>query len=141
CPGPREIDSGLALQPPLYALAAERIVLAEQGARPLDIGYWALRDKGFKREKTISKIGEDGVPLADQGDEYRQSLESFVLSLVHHLRRAAFPVHPRSETCTRYCDYRWSCRIAQVKSISKRWDEAPIMRKGFTTENTEVPTP
>jgi hypothetical protein len=47
-PGKAALKAGLALQLPLYALAVERILLAEQAAAPLDVGYWGLAADGFK---------------------------------------------------------------------------------------------
>jgi hypothetical protein len=130
CPGRAEIDGGLALQLPLYALAAERIVRAELGAKPLDMGYWALRGRGFQKVKAMTTLGDGGVGVADGWEPYRGALEAFLLDLVARLRQGAFPIHPRSDDCTRICDYRGVCRIAQVRSVGKAWADAPRMGAG-----------
>ncbi len=127
CPGSREVESGLAMQLPLYAMAVEQVILKGEEAAPLDVAYWALRDKGFKRVKKMAEIQSGTVTFDEDWRNYLQRLEVFVLELVDRLRRACFPVHPRLEDCTRFCDYRSVCRIAQVRHASKTWEDAPSM--------------
>jgi ATP-dependent helicase/nuclease subunit B len=127
CPTAGDIAAGLALQLPLYALAVERIILSGLGATPLDAGYWALRDKGYRAALKMAAPGAGDAKALERWESYRQGLEAYVLALVGRLRQAAFPVHPRSADCTRNCDYRTACRIAQVRLLGKTWPEAPRM--------------
>ncbi|HEX8199619.1 MAG TPA: PD-(D/E)XK nuclease family protein, partial [Isosphaeraceae bacterium] len=125
CPGKSALKAGLALQLPLYALAVERIILAEQAAAPLDVGYWALAADGYKPLRAMAKL-QDGTPVPlDTWDADRRELERYVLALVAQLRRGACPVQPRRDDCTKSCDYRTVCRIAQVRSVGKTWPDAP----------------
>ncbi len=123
-PGRSKIAEGLALQLPLYALAVERNALAGQGAAPLDAGYWELKSKGYQ---AVVKMTARGGKAPEDWEASRERTEEFVLALVDRLREGAFPVHPRAEDCTRLCDYRATCRIAQARSASKTWADAPRM--------------
>jgi hypothetical protein len=101
------VDRAVALQLPLYALAAERLLLAEEAGTLRDLGYWGLRDKGYA---PIDRV--DWPALQDR-------LEAQVLATVGRLRRGLFVIQPRKDDCTRFCDYGLVCRIAQVRSARK----------------------
>lgn len=129
CPQKSDLKAGLALQLPLYALAAERIILAEERAEPFDVGYWALRDKGFRAVGQRIKV-KKGTPFQDEDwPEDLKAVEAFVVELVRRLRAAEFPVAPRSDDCTRTCEYKNICRIGQVRALDKSWADAPSMRR------------
>lgn len=126
-PSKRDVEAGLALQLPLYALAVERLTLAGEAAGPVDVGYWALASKGYQSVKTMIPTAKSKA-RADQAETwetFRQDLETYVLSLVAHLRAARFPIAPRSEDCTRICDFSAVCRIKQVRTAEKVWADAP----------------
>ena len=106
-PTKKQVREGIALQLPLYTLAVERMNLFDDGALPRDVGYWTLRESGFKSVKL------------DDWEAFRNGLERFVLELVAGLRRGDFPVQPRQDPCETYCDYRAICRIAQVRAAGK----------------------
>lgn len=132
CPGKRQVEDGLALQLPLYALAAQKHILEDLHAEPLDAAYWGLRDgKGFTPAIQVAKLDRKKGTLkpATDWEGYLQRLEAFVIALVDRLRHADFPVHPREPDCTRSCDYRNVCRIGQVRHARKSWPEAPVMPK------------
>lgn len=130
CPSRRQVDEGLALQLPLYALAAERLILASEGAEPLDAAYWGLRDEGFKPVLRVAKLDRGEVRPGLDWPDYVRRLEAFVLALVARLRGAEFPVYPREADCTRSCEYRFTCRIGQLRAARKVWPEAPAMPRG-----------
>ena len=121
-PDQRAIDEGTALQLSLYALAAERVVLAHEEARPLDAAYWEVRDKGFLKRHTMTSPANDPD---DQWTRHAGDLEAFVVDLAERLRQADFAIAPRREDCTRTCDYQFVCRIKQVRRAEKVWVEAP----------------
>jgi RecB family exonuclease len=125
-PARREIDDGLALQLPLYALAVQRLVLRNVSAEPLDLGYWGLRKEGYKPGKTFAV---EGISAGSKRDVDWQSfiaaLERYVLDLLERLRAGEFPVAPRKEGCTRSCDYHAVCRITQIRQADKHWRDAP----------------
>ncbi|MEO6810369.1 MAG: PD-(D/E)XK nuclease family protein, partial [Isosphaeraceae bacterium] len=123
-PNKPDVDAGLALQLPLYALAVERLALAGEAASPADVGYWSLSEKGYKSVKTMTPIAKAKAEL-ETWETFREALETYVLALVTHLRAARFPVAPRKDDCTRSCDFRAVCRIKQVRTIGKTWTDAP----------------
>ena len=123
-PGRTKVESGLALQLPLYAMAVERHVVTETGAGPLDVGYWELKSKGY--QPVVKMVAREGKAPPDWA-ENRGRIEGFVLEMVDRLRKGVFPVHPRADDCTRLCDYRAICRIAQVRSASKPWADQPTL--------------
>ena len=73
----------------------------------------------------MSKIRKGEIGPQEGWDGFRVSLEDYVLALVDRLRRADFPIHPRSDGCARKCDYRNVCRLVQVRIAGKIWVEAP----------------
>ncbi len=121
-PSEKELQSGEKLQLSLYALAAERVILADLKASPLDAAYWGIRKEGFKKMHTMSSgPGE----VEEAWSRFSDDLECYILNLVDRLRHADFPVAPRPHDCTRLCDYRFVCRVAQVKRAGKTWGDLP----------------
>ncbi len=131
-PSEKEVHSGQALQLPLYALAAQRLLLADLGALPIDAGYWALKKKGYRAVVHMAKLDKaENLNFLDTWEPFAQSLEAFVVALVSRLRAGALPVAPsKTSDCENYCDYRTVCRIRQVRSTGKVRGDLP---------NLEVP--
>jgi RecB family exonuclease len=128
CPTPTEVKKGLALQLPLYAMAVERLVLND-GSRPMDFGYWSLKESGFSAARgKAPKKGESSGPLASWGRDLDR-LERFIGDLLGRLRAGDFPVHPRvgPKECGRVCDFRRVCRIGQVGRARRSWPEQPTV--------------
>ena len=115
CPSKKSVHQALYLQLPLYALAVERLGLADAGTTLHDVGYWSVGADGYK-----------SIELKDW-EQSGQRLESFVLEVVDQLREGVFAVDPKKEDCTRSCDYRAVCRIAQIRSSGKRRDHVPSL--------------
>lgn len=107
CPSSRDVTGLLMVQLPLYALAVERLGLAGADATLLDVGYWGLKEKGYKKIRL------------DDWDEARARLEARVLDAVRLLRAGVFAVDPKKETCTETCDYAVVCRIGQIRGVGK----------------------
>ncbi len=127
CPTKSDVESGIALQLPLYAAAVQRVILADEAAEPLDVAYWELRKGGFKPVKVMAKATPQGLKPGEDWPEFLRRMEAFVLALVGRLRAADFPVRPCKDDCTRSCEYRSVCRIGQVRAAKKEWPEAPRM--------------
>jgi RecB family exonuclease len=107
CPSQKEVQSLDMVQLPLYALAVERHLLAEQKAGLHDLGYWELREKGYR------PVGQfEWVTL-------REELQDRIVAAVERLRTGRFEVQPRRDDCTSHCDYSLVCRVAQVKASRK----------------------
>lgn len=112
-PAASDVKSGLALQLPIYALAAFRLSLVPTGSRPADFGYWGLRKEGYK-----------SVPIKHQ-ERFFEGLEQFVVAMVEQLRHGGLPVAPRKDDCASKCDFRQVCRIGQVRAAGKDWAGRP----------------
>jgi ATP-dependent helicase/nuclease subunit B len=108
------------LQLPLYALAVERVLLKDRPARPLGLAYWLVTDTG---PKPMLPSGKRALLawLTDPGRwaKFREQLESWVATLVGHIRVGDFPLAPRSEHCTDTCRFGPVCRIAQSRNTGK----------------------
>jgi hypothetical protein len=50
----------------------------------------------------------------------REELQAWVASLAHNIRQGNFPLKPRSEDCTQFCDFARMCRISQSRPIVER---------------------
>lgn len=97
-----------ALQLPLYALAAERVLFPGQTARPLGLAYWLVTDTGSK-----------GVFPKIDWPTFRVQLERRIVSLATGIRAGRFPLAPRSTNCTSTCPHGPVCRITQHRQSTK----------------------
>jgi ATP-dependent helicase/nuclease subunit B len=111
------------LQLTLYALAAERVVLAGRGARPLGLAYWLVTDTGPK-VVLPARNPHAWFKSAEEWAKVCRLLEGLVADLVRHIRAGDFPLAPRSETCTQTCPYAQVCRISQGRGVEKTWELA-----------------
>jgi ATP-dependent helicase/nuclease subunit B len=115
------------LQLTLYALAAERVLFADRGARPLGLAYWLVTDSGPK-VVLPTRSPHAWFKSADEWAKVRSLLERLVADLVRHIRAGDFPLEPRSETCTETCPYSQVCRITQGRGAGKPWELAlPVL--------------
>jgi ATP-dependent helicase/DNAse subunit B len=109
------------LQLTLYALAVEQVLLAGQQARPLGLAYWLVTEKGPK-VVLPSKGQLVWFHETDRWREIREQLQRWVITLVANIRQGVFPLKPRSEDCTKTCDFSEICRIAQSRMVEKDWE-------------------
>jgi ATP-dependent helicase/nuclease subunit B len=111
-PSATEVRKSRMLQLPLYAMAVEQIILADQALTLRDVGYWALKKDGYK-------------PIAfSEWRAVQEALESYVAELVDRLRRGIFVVDSQVDGCEGFCDYRAICRIRQARLAAKHHDRA-----------------
>ncbi len=106
-PSKKDVNSLFMVQLPLYALAVERLGLAGATARPVDVGYWDLREKGYTK-----------IELTDW-PELKVRLEASIIDAVDRLRSGRFEVNPRKDDCTGYCDFASACRIGEIRKVQK----------------------
>lgn len=120
-----EIAAGRQLQLPLYALAAEKLLFAEQQAVALGAGYWSVKEKGFAAGGggmlEIRSASVAGLAEATEWESLQTGLASRIAEIVRGVRAAHFPVYNEKKDCTQYCDFSKICRIAQVRSLEKVW--------------------
>jgi len=109
-PTKSEIDAMFVLQLPIYARAVEALGIAGEEARLLDVGYWELGEKGYKRFEV------------KDWPAFQAKIEAKVIATATAIRGGRFVVAPREKDCTRSCDYRTVCRIQQVRNATKASD-------------------
>jgi ATP-dependent helicase/DNAse subunit B len=119
----QDILEGRMLQLPLYAMAVEELLLADQKAVPWHGGYWHIRDAGFDGKRGISfhERGDDGICLTQSWNELRRRLVERVASLVSGIRAGDFPMFCEDEHCTGRCAYKTVCRVHAARSLEKKW--------------------
>jgi ATP-dependent helicase/DNAse subunit B len=119
--------AGTALQLPLYAMAAQEVLLADREAVPWQAGYWLLQQKGFTTNRSLVMWGCRGGRLEPEAawEELRKRVAKTVAALAARIRQGQFPVHSADQHCTRFCPFRTICRIGQVRSLEKKWQFGP----------------
>ncbi len=135
-----KVRAGRQLQLPLYALAAEQLLLADQEAQALSTGYWNIRGKGFEKGAfDIREADEEGLHVSDQWPALRDDILERVQQLVSGIRAGEFPVYNEDENCTRSCNFRTICRIAQIRSLGKEWLPTKHEKKQTELEPPRAP--
>ncbi|QDT68206.1 ATP-dependent helicase/deoxyribonuclease subunit B [Planctomycetes bacterium MalM25] len=116
-----QIEQGEQLQPVLYALAAQELLLDD--AVPVAAGYWGVRQKGFvapsDRELPLVNFEDGRVQPSDEWNEVVDAVRHRCEQIVHDVRHGAFPMHNRDEHCGERCEYKTVCRVAQARSLGK----------------------
>jgi ATP-dependent helicase/DNAse subunit B len=120
-----KIRSGHQLQLPLYALAAEQLLLADQGALALASGYWNIQGKGFQHKNggvlEVRELVEQALRESPTWQQLRPEVLERVQQLIHDARSGAFPVYNQDEKCTSSCSLSTVCRVGQIRSLEKTW--------------------
>ena len=121
-PGYTSIRAGTTLQLPLYAFAVAEVLLAGRNPVPWAMGYWYLRDRGFKRDKCgqLYEGADQGVQPTEPWEVIRAELPAIVARLIEALRRGEFPPASRDERCTSFCPFSTICRVGQVRALAKK---------------------
>ena len=114
------IASGKALQLPLYALAAEQLLL-QSGAQPLHIGYWHPAVQGCKQAIALHEHDEGELRESLQWETLRKTLPHKVQSLVDGIRDGQFPMASSDLKCTSRCEFHTVCRVNQTRALDKQW--------------------
>ena len=112
-----ELQTGRAIQLALYALAVRRLGLAGPDAEPFVMGYWPLKETGFKRGYQRETKAFDGIDSAIV-DSLEQSLNDLIPKLADGLRSGKFLVENADEDCTGRCAYRTTCRVNQLRPVA-----------------------
>ncbi|MEX2112153.1 MAG: PD-(D/E)XK nuclease family protein [Pirellulales bacterium] len=112
------ILDGTALQLPLYALAAQKL-LAGADAVPAHIGYWHVAGKGCNESIRLSEHDEGRLRDSAAWQALLNELPKRLLSLVRGVRDGQFPMASADAKCTSRCAYRTVCRVNQVRSLGK----------------------
>lgn len=113
-----ELQTGRAIQLALYALAVRRLGLAGPAAEPFVMGYWPLKETGFKRGYQRDTKSFDGLDSAVV-DSLEQSLNDLIPKLAEGLRSGKFLVENADEDCTGHCPYHTTCRVNQLRPLAQ----------------------
>jgi RecB family exonuclease len=116
-----KIESGERLQPALYAMAAEALLFGKGGAVPLWAGYWSMQQGVTTQEKYSLHCSDQSGKLTETWETLKPKVIARIAEIVHAARRGDFPVASNDPHCTRSCDFRTVCRVAQVRSLNKVW--------------------
>lgn len=117
-----QIESGKQLQPVLYALAAQRLLLGDKSI-PIGAGYWVLQKSGYVAPPAKDLplvVFEEGE--ARPSDEWLATVEKVRTrceALVRDVRDGRFPMDNDDEDCGRRCEFRTICRVSQARSLGK----------------------
>ena len=113
-----ELQTGRAIQLALYALAVRRLGLAGPEAVPFQMGYWLLKETGFKRGYQRETKSFDGLD-AEVIDSLEQILDDVIPKLAEGLRSGKFLVENADRDCTGHCPYHTTCRVNQLRPLAE----------------------
>ncbi len=113
-----ELQTGRAIQLALYALAVRRLGLAGPEAAPFQMGYWLLKETGFKRGYQRETKSFDGLDAAVI-DSLEQILDDVIPKLAEGLRSGKFLVENADRDCTGHCPYHTTCRVNQLRPLAE----------------------
>ncbi len=117
---PKDLTEFRRLQLMLYALAVEKVLLAEEGARPLGLAYWLVADNGPKVVFPGYKKEDAWVENPKAWKRISELLQEFVLELTSRIRDGQFALKPQSDKCNLTCNFSQVCRIGQSRGIVKK---------------------
>jgi ATP-dependent helicase/DNAse subunit B len=113
-----DVHAGRSLQLVLYAMAARRLGLVPTDALPFQLGYWCLKETGFRGELG-RKTSPAPVLDAAVWSALEQLLDETIPRLVQQIRAGQFVVDNPDEDCTSRCDYRTICRVQQLRPVAE----------------------
>ena len=132
-----KIRSGHQMQLPLYAMAAEQLLLAEQGTLALATGYWNIQGSGFVNPRgnplqlEFRELVDQGLKTSADWKKLQPDILARVQEIVSSIRDGQFPVYNEDEHCTRSCSLSTVCRVGQIRSLEKVW---PVEEDDQVTE-------
>lgn len=122
----KQIERGTSLQLPLYVLAAERVLLKDEGARALSAELYGLREQ--KPKVLMRRTGSK-----DDEAEWTNLIETVVGCVgeyVGGIRRGEFPVFVREDQrCPAHCEFKRICRYSERRALKKSEGWKPWMHR------------
>ena len=110
-----DMISGRSIQLALYLLAVKRLGLVSADAIPFQMGYWALKETGYK-PGLVKKF----LPLeAAVVKSLETLLDDLLPRLAEGIRSGNFIVENQDENCTGHCQYRTVCRVNQLRPLAE----------------------
>ncbi|MDP1796325.1 MAG: exodeoxyribonuclease V subunit gamma [Planctomycetaceae bacterium] len=112
-----DVRSGRAVQLVLYAFAVKQLGLVAEDALPFQLGYWAVRETGFKAG--LSQRGPKGFTRLDAAvwESLEKLLTTILPRLAAGIRSGEFVVDNPDPDCTGRCPYRTVCRVNQIRPV------------------------
>lgn len=121
----KDVSEGHAIQLPLYALAVQRLGIVAPEAIPLQLGYWFVKETGYKNMLKTGKPTDQGVAVDEIWETRGETLEELVSQLAADIRQGCFPVYNSDPNCSANCPYHMACRVSQIRpleeSLHKTW--------------------
>jgi len=124
----QKVETGEVLQLPLYLLAAQNILLADQKALPYFAGYWKVQEPGKKGPVvgfSAHTLQAETLTATEEYQQIQHTAVQTVFRLVRAIRSGQFPVFSPNSACTRNCTWKTACRIQQVRALEKSWPHQP----------------
>lgn len=121
----QDLVSGRSIQLALYLIAAKRLGLAGPDAIPFQMGYWALKETGFKHG-----IGKPKLQAAETNDirKLESILDALLPRLAEEIRSGRFVAENEDQNCAGFCPYRTVCRVNQIRPVAKTLNKQSATR-------------
>jgi ATP-dependent helicase/DNAse subunit B len=121
----QDLASGRSIQLALYLIAAKRLGLAGADAVPFQMGYWALRETGFRQA-----LGKFKFAAADAGEiqKLESILDALLPQLADEIRAGRFVVENEDQDCGGRCAFRTVCRVNQIRPVADALNKKSAVR-------------
>ena len=118
-----DMEAGVALQLPLYTMAAHELLLSAAGDLPWQAGYWVVRERGFNPKNALAfyERQEELFQPTEAWRVLREKVLERVAAIVAGIRSGEFPMFSVDEHCTGGCEFSTVCRVNQARSLEKVW--------------------
>jgi len=118
-PDAKETDqqAGRRLQLVLYAVAARRLGLVPADASPYQLGYWCLKETGFRSGLPGRNAAKFQAIDAATWTALEQIVDETIPQLVAGLRGGEFVVENADDNCTGHCAFHTVCRVNQIRPL------------------------
>ena len=129
-----DLISGRSIQLALYVLAVKRLGLVTPDAVPYQMGFWALRDTGFKPGMGRSKFEPMDAKVIQSLEIL---LDDLLPRLAERIRSGDFVVENNDPNCTGRCLYRTVCRVSQLRPLAESLEKrSPPLNDPTVNEET-----
>ena len=110
-----EMIKGHAIQLALYLLAIKRLGLVGPEAIPYQMGFWSLKETGFKPGLTRNFERLDAAVV----HSLETILDDLLPRLAEGIRSGRFIVENDDPNCTGRCAFRTVCRVNQLRPLAE----------------------
>ncbi len=125
------------IQLSLYALAVQRLGLVAEDALPFQLGYWFIKETGFKKILDTGSVSGDSLEEHADWQELQEKLEAYIPQLAADIRQGNFPVYNTDPNCTSRCEYSKTCRVGQIRSLEESLHKTWEIGKSVSGQESE----